>query len=563
MWTWIQNTRLSTRLAALVVATIVVVVVANYAVLIHEHRSAILDEKIAEARAYADFATSVMEYQEHAVELGGIDLNALEAQAKIDLEAGRPYADTTLFSMLPIVVAWRSAEAAAKEDGIALSIVAFEPRNKEHAPTPGSLEESMLRELDGKVASGEHSISRIDSSTNTLHVMHAITLNESCMRCHGDRGNSFDVDGDGKDVLGFDMEGWKAGQTHGAYHVELPLAAADARVTTFIIEGIVVTAVIAASLIGFFLFVLRRSFSRPIGRLTDQVKDIAEGEGDLTKRIPSVSKDELGQLGTWFNKFLDKLDQTIAEVREGSEQIEAGSGQVSGASQSLASGASQQAASLEEISASLRDLSERTNQNAQSAKSAFGTAEESRSAAELCQQRMQAMTEAMENIKQSSDRIAKVLRVIDEIAFQTNLLALNAAVEAARAGEAGKGFAVVAEEVRSLAGRSASAARETATMVEESTNRANRAVSLCGEVAESLDAITKSATEVNQLLGKISNASDEQAQGLSQITVGMTELDKVTQGTAASSEELAASSEETASQTAVLRQRVRQFKTSR
>ncbi len=564
MRTWISNLRLSTRLAIIVTLTLLVVLVANYAILIHGHRSAILEEKLAEARGYADLAKSVMAYQEQVANAGAVDFDALETQAAEELAKGTNYENTRLFKMLPVVTAWRSAEAAAKEDGLKLTVAAFDARNAGNTPAAGSLAESMLRKLGTQVAAGgEPYVSQIDPQSNTLHVMHAITLTESCMRCHGDRGNAWDRDHDGKDALGFAMEGWKVGQMHGAYHVELPLAEADAQVMTLLYEGAGASVPIAAvMLIGFF-YLLHRAFARPIRRLTDQVKDIAEGEGDLTRRVPTTSNDELGTLGQWFNKFLEKLDQTISEVRDGTEQIEAGSGQVSGASQSLASGASQQAASLQEISASLRDLSDRTTLNAESAKAAFTVAETGRTAADQCQGRMRQMTEAMGNIKQSSDKIAKVLRVIDEIAFQTNLLALNAAVEAARAGEAGKGFAVVAEEVRSLAGRSANAAKETATMVEESTARADRASSLCEEVATALGEITRSTMEVNALLSKISGASDDQAQGLSQITTGMTELDKVTQGTAASSEELAASSEETASQTAVLRQRVQQFKTSR
>ena len=563
MLTWLRNTRLSYRLAAMIVVAVLAAVIANDVVLVQGYRDEVRQEKLAEATSFVDFAKHTMEYQDSLALGGGIDFDALEASAKTDLAAGKEYETTSLFGMLPVIVAWRTAEAAAKEDGIGFRVVASSPRNREHLPAAGTIEESLLHELEESVAKGgEPVVSRVDPATDVLHVMHAIQLSESCMRCHGERGNRWDADGDGKDVFGFAMEGWKAGQMHGAYHIEMPLAEADARVASFVEEGLGATAAICVVVIGFILYVLRRAFSLPIQRLTAQVRDIAEGEGDLTKRIPDPTRDEIGTLGTWFNQFLARLDQTIDQVREGTEQIEAGSGQVSGASQSLASGASEQAASLEEISASLQELSSRTSQNAESAKRANGTAEASRGAADVCHLRMQSMTQAMEEIADSSARIAKVLRVIDEIAFQTNLLALNAAVEAARAGEAGKGFAVVAEEVRNLAGRSATAARETAAMVEESNGRAQRAVSLCAEVAEALGDITTSTSSVNQLLTTIASASNEQAQALSQITLGVGELDKVTQGTAASSEELAASSEETASLTASLRQLVHGFRTS-
>lgn len=147
---------------------------------------------------------------------------------------------------------------------------------------------------------------------------------------------------------------------------------------------------------------------------------------------------------------------TFPSVRErGAAEIDAGSSQVASTSQSVASGASEQAASLQEISASLEEMSSMTERNAENCTSAVTRSDAAREKANSCLEGMARMTEAMGAIKQSSDSIGKVLKVIDEIAFQTNLLALNAAVEAARAGEAGKGFAVVAEEVRTLAQRSA------------------------------------------------------------------------------------------------------------
>ncbi|HMB94707.1 MAG TPA: methyl-accepting chemotaxis protein, partial [Tepidisphaeraceae bacterium] len=143
---------------------------------------------------------------------------------------------------------------------------------------------------------------------------------------------------------------------------------------------------------------------------------------------------------------------------------------------------------------------------------------------------------------------AKIIKVIDEIAFQTNLLALNAAVEAARAGEAGKGFAVVAEEVRNLAMRSAEAAKNTAGMIEESVNNARNGVAISTEVATTLAEITEASTKMNALIAEIAAASREQAQGIDQVNTSIGQMDKVTQSSAANAEESAASAEELSSQ---------------
>jgi methyl-accepting chemotaxis protein len=158
------------------------------------------------------------------------------------------------------------------------------------------------------------------------------------------------------------------------------------------------------------------------------------------------------------------------------------------------------------------------------------------------------MSKAINDIQKSAAETAKIIKVIDEIAFQTNLLALNAAVEAARAGEAGKGFAVVAEEVRNLAMRSAEAAKNTAAMIEESVQNSRNGVSIAEEVGKTLEEITAASTKVNALVGEIAAASNEQAQGIGQVNTAVTQMDKVTQSNAAAAEESASASEELAAQ---------------
>jgi methyl-accepting chemotaxis protein len=242
------------------------------------------------------------------------------------------------------------------------------------------------------------------------------------------------------------------------------------------------------------------------------------------------------------------LKQIAADLSSGSEQVASASSQVSSSSQALAQGASEQAASLEETSSALEEMSSMTKKNAESAQQAAGLAGEAKGAADKGNTEMARMGTAIAEIEKSATETAKIIKVIDEIAFQTNLLALNAAVEAARAGEAGKGFAVVAEEVRNLAMRSAEAAKNTAAMIEESVKNAKNGVNIASEVGKTLAEITGSNEKVNALISEIAAASAEQAQGIGQVNTAVTQMDKVTQSNAAAAEESASASEELSSQ---------------
>jgi methyl-accepting chemotaxis protein len=563
MFAWIKNRSLSSRIVALSVLLVLVAVALNYVVFVSRFRDSAEGAMVEKAAAFTAVAD---EAKNHASELflaKSIATDELMKELEESVSKGGDYTDSRFFQTIPVVVGWQTADLAAKKEGINFKVVAFEARNKKNEPEAGTFRAQLLKDLESQIASGGSPTAyRIDEATNTLHYMRAIGLDQSCMICHGDPRGEFDPDKDGKDALGFPMEGWKVGGTHGAYEVAIPLTGVDTQVAGFVSNGLTWTVpMLVLGAIG-FAFLLKLTFGRPMAAMIARVRDIAEGEGDLTQRLDASSQDELGTMAAWFNKFVGKLEGILGEVRKGATEIEAGSSQVSSTSQSVASGASQQAASLEEISASLEEMSAMTERNAQNTTTAVSRSDDARTRANTCQEQMVKMSEAMGAIKQSSDSIAKVLKVIDEIAFQTNLLALNAAVEAARAGEAGKGFAVVAEEVRNLAGRSAQAARETAAMIEESTTRADRAVSICSDVDSSLRTIVDGTREVNELLSQIASASREQAQGIGQINSGVTELDKVTQQNAGNSEELAAASEETAAQVASLKQLVGQFKVS-
>jgi methyl-accepting chemotaxis protein len=254
-----------------------------------------------------------------------------------------------------------------------------------------------------------------------------------------------------------------------------------------------------------------------------------------------------------------QLKRIAANLRSGAGRLAHGSEGYSATSQSLASGASQQAAALEETSASLEEIASMIKRTSASAQTAKDLGNQTRTAAETGATDMQAMSLAMDAIKSSSDNIAKIVKSIDEIAFQTNLLALNAAVEAARAGEAGAGFAVVADEVRALAQRSAQSARETTSKIEDSIEKSRRGVELSQKVAGSLTQIVTKARQMDDLIGEIAVASNEQNQGIGQISSAVSNMDGTTQTTAGNAQELAESAVELQSQSSVLNEAVAQL----
>ncbi|MBI5769277.1 MAG: hypothetical protein HZA93_15895 [Verrucomicrobia bacterium] len=239
-------------------------------------------------------------------------------------------------------------------------------------------------------------------------------------------------------------------------------------------------------------------------------------------------------------------------ISEGSSELTAAATQVSAASQASAAGANEEAASLQQTVTSLGQVASMTQRNATAATEAKELSAQTRNAADSGAHEMEAMKQAMDDLKASSARIAQVVKSIDEIAFQTNILALNAAVEAARAGEAGAGFAVVAEEVRALAQRSAQAARETAQMIEESVNNSERGVELSARVGRHLAEIVTKAHHVDQLVGEIATASAQQTQGIDHVNGVVAQMDRITQSTAAGAEETAAQAEELNAQAAEL-----------
>ena len=305
---------------------------------------------------------------------------------------------------------------------------------------------------------------------------------------------------------------------------------------------------------------LMQSIGEPLNEICRVLEEVAAN--DLTRTVDGDYHGQFDELKQNVNRAIGNLDTAFGKVTEVVHQAVMGARQINDASRSLSEGATTQASSLEEITSSMTEIASQTRTNAENAQQAKSLTEEVRNAAEKGRTHMQDMMKAMNDITSSSDQIAKIIKVIDDIAFQTNLLALNAAVEAARAGRHGKGFAVVADEVRNLAGRSAKAAKETAELIDTSETTVKNGLKVAGETEEAFSEIASGVVQATDLVGEIAAASNEQAQGVQQINIGLSQVDAVTQQNTAHAQETASAAQELNSSAEDLIEQVNQFKTT-
>lgn len=435
-----------------------------------------------------------------------IDMKALSQREKV-ANGGRPlreiYEKTTLFDTIPVASAWAPIKEVAKQHHLKFftpSAPGLQPRNPKNVP--GAESEKVFQAF----ATNATEYFSFDRSHGELVLGRPVRMTANCLICHGEAKAS--PTGDGLDYLGFPMEGMKAGDLKGAFILVAPMSS----------DPVVLSSMATISIVGLVVLVL-----------------VVAGFFVLNQRM-----------------IIEPLNKAIAYIGASGEQTAQAAAEISQASNNLAEGASEQAASLEETSASLEEMAGVVKQNSENAAKAKDLATQARSAADTGSQDMQAMIAAMGEIKSASDGIAKIIKAIDEIAFQTNILALNAAVEAARAGEAGLGFAVVADEVRNLAQRSAQAAKETADKIEDSIAKSENGVQISAKVEHSLQQIVERVRKMDELMAEIAAASKEQSQGIEQVNIAVSEMDKVTQTNAATAEESASASTELSAQAAAL-----------
>ena len=310
---------------------------------------------------------------------------------------------------------------------------------------------------------------------------------------------------------------------------------------------------------------IKESINTTVTNIASYINEIsgvlnALANNDLNQDIKREYVGKFLDIKTALLKIIAEFNIIISSISSASDQVDSGAKMVSESSMKLATGATEQASSIEELNATIQTINENTLQNADKAKTADELSDKLKINAEKGNNDMSHMLEAINSIKDSSDKISKIIKFIEDIALQTNLLALNAAVEAARAGVHGKGFSVVAEEVRNLAQKTAVSAKDTAELIEESINRVNDGTEIAGKTGETLKTIVDEVTMVADIIKYITNSTEEQAVGIVQVMNGVNQITDVVQDNAASAEEAASASQELASQSEVLKNMIGVFK---
>jgi methyl-accepting chemotaxis protein len=540
----LNSLSLSTRIVGVTVAVVIAVVTVNYVVFVRGYRVRAQEALVEKAKVFTAVADEAKNHLSRLHQKGAIDTKVLAAELADSLAAGRPVTETKLYGTIPIVAGWTAAQEAAKRENTEFRITAFNARDIKNQPAPGSFDEQLLRRLTDQVAVGKGDIvTGIDGTANTLHVMRAIRLGENCLMCHGERGSSWDPDGDGKDVTGHIMEGWKAGDMHGSYHIVMPLAPVGEQVASFVLSGMAWTGPLLVLLGGVFLYLITILVRRPMNALRDSTQAIAEG--DLSRDLPAPLLDRgdeigvlaraLGDLSTALRgSMLEVLrgTRTLAGVSEGlmdtSERISSRAKEtsvqaeaVSAAAEESSVNATSVAAGMEQASTNLASVAAATEEMSATVAEIAGASARARAVGEEASAQAQAVAAVVQELGQAAHAIGKVTETITNISAQTNLLALNATIEAARAGAAGKGFAVVAHEIKELA-------QQTAKATEDIKAKVSGVQMSTGNAIADIEKIAGVIREVGSLVASIATSIEEQtsvtkdvAQNISQAAAGI------------------------------------------
>lgn len=294
-----------------------------------------------------------------------------------------------------------------------------------------------------------------------------------------------------------------------------------------------------------------------VTNIDDHLAELSKG--NFMIQLDEEYKGDFKEIKESFHGIVDSLSVAMRDIDSNAKYVQNGANDLSGASQLLAEGATDQASAIEELTATITDVSEKISINAKNAEKTREIVADMSSQVTESNEHMKKSTEAMNNIRVASDKIAEIISSIEEIADQTALLALNASIEAAKAGENGKGFAVVATQVGVLADQSSEAAKNTKDLIQNAIEAVEDGMKLASSTADSLVAVVDNVKVVNSSMAEIAQASDNQALAVSQITEGINQIASVIESNSATSQESAAASEELSSQADMLKELVGRF----